>query len=213
MAVRQLPSQLYVICDADVCERTGWSLADFASACLDGGARFLQVRAKQMTGRDFLDATTAIVGRAAESGALIVVNDRADIARLAGAGGVHVGQEDLSPAAVRMVAGSVVIGLSTHTPAQIEAAVRQPISYVAVGPVFGTATKATGHKPIGVDRVREAAARTAEHDLPLVAIGGITLDRAPALIEAGAQAVAVISDLLVTRDPSTRIREFLDALG
>jgi thiamine-phosphate pyrophosphorylase len=211
--VEQLPSRLYVICDAEVCERAGWSLADFASACLDGGARFLQVRAKQVSGRDFLDATTVIVRRADGSGALIVVNDRADIARLAGAGGVHVGQEDLSPAAVRAVAGAVVIGLSTHTPAQMEAAVQQPVSYVAVGPVFGTATKATGHEPIGLDRVRAAAVRTAERDLPLVAIGGITLDRAPALIDAGAQAVAVISDLLVTRDPSSRVRQFLEALS
>ena len=88
-----------------------------------------------------------------------MVNDRADIARLAGADGVHVGQDDLSPAAARSIIGpAAIVGLSTHTEAQIDAALAQPVTYIAVGPMFGTATKATGYVAVGLDRVRYAAA-------------------------------------------------------
>jgi thiamine-phosphate pyrophosphorylase len=205
---------LYVICDADVCERAGWTLADFASACLDGGARLLQVRAKHAPARWLLDTTVTIVRRAGPSGALVVVNDRADLARLSGAGGVHVGQDDLSPASVRLIAGTdAVIGLSTHTPEQCEAAGGEPVSYVAVGPVFGTVTKSTGYDAVGLAHVRRAAAHTSARGIPLVAIGGISLARARSVIEAGAGSVAVISDLLATGDPTKRVQQFLRALG
>jgi thiamine-phosphate pyrophosphorylase len=141
------------------------------------------------------------------------VNDRADLARLAGAGGVHVGQTDLSPAAVRAVVGpELVVGRSTHTPDQYEAAFGEPVDYVAIGPVFATATKATGCDEVGLEGVRRAAARTAARGLPLVAIGGITLDRARSVRDAGAQSIAVISDLFATGDPAGRVREFLRAL-
>jgi thiamine-phosphate pyrophosphorylase len=212
--VTSLPSSLYVICDAGVCERAGWTLADFASACLDGGARLLQVRAKHASARWLLDTTMTIVQRAGPAGALVVVNDRADLARLAGAGGVHVGQEDLTPASVRLVAGpDAVVGLSTHTPEQCEAAIRESVSYIAVGPVFGTITKATGYDPVGLAHVRRAAAHTSARGVPLVAIGGISLERARSVIEAGAQSVAVIADLLATGDPAKRVEQFLRALG
>src|SRR5689334_3763808 len=95
-----LLSPLYVICDADVCERAGWTLVDLAAACLDGGARLLQIRAKNLSSRLLLESTMAILSRASGT-AQIIVNDRADIAALAGASGVHVGQEDLSPREVR----------------------------------------------------------------------------------------------------------------
>jgi thiamine-phosphate pyrophosphorylase len=209
----RLPSSIYAICDADVCREAGWSLADFAAACLDGGARFLQIRAKSLSGREFLEATESIVRRAATANAVVIVNDRADIARLAGAAGVHVGQEDLSPTQVRAVVGAdAIVGLSTHTQDQLEAALREPVNYVAVGPVFGTATKDTGHSPIGLDRVRSAAARAEAVGMPLVAIGGITLERAPSVIQAGVQSVAVISDLIATGDPRSRVRQFVAAL-
>ena len=99
-----ISSPLYVICDADACRRAGWTLIDFASACLDGGARLLQVRAKAEPSGRLLDETLAIVERAAGA-AQVIVNDRADVARLAGAAGVHVGQEDLSPVEVRSILG------------------------------------------------------------------------------------------------------------
>ena len=209
-----LLSPLCAICDADACERAGWTLADFAAACLDGGARFLQIRAKAASSRWLLETTQAVVRRAEGSGALVIVNDRADIARLAGAGGVHVGQEDLRPSAVRAILGTAsCIGLSTHTPAQIEAAVGEPIDYLAIGPVFGTTTKATGYEAIGLEGVHEASALTRatnRPNIPIVAIGGITLDRAAEVLRAGAQSVAVISDLMSTGDPRVRVRAYLD---
>jgi thiamine-phosphate pyrophosphorylase len=211
--VLALPSRLYVIGDADVCQRAGWTLADFAAACFEGGARIFQVRAKQASGGELLDLAAAIVERSRPVGALIVVNDRADVARMAGAAGVHVGQDDLRPALVRRVVGAqAVIGLSTHTAEQIDEAIAEPVDYLAVGPVFGTRTKATGYDSVGLERVALAAGRAGARGLPLVAIGGITLARARAVVDAGADAVAVITDLLSTGDPTTRVREFLAAL-
>jgi thiamine-phosphate pyrophosphorylase len=211
-AAADLPP-LYVICDAGVCERAGWTLIDFASACVDGGARLLQVRAKAWPGGRLFESVAGIADRTAGAGVRIVVNDRADVARLAGAAGVHVGQDDLSPVAARAVVGPhAIVGWSTHTVAQIEAARAEPISYLAVGPVFGTATKDTGYDAVGVDMVRYAAGRTAPN-VPVVAIGGMTLGNSGEVIAAGAASVAVISDLLVTGNPTGRVREFLRAAG
>lgn len=207
-----LPSRLYVICDHDVCARNGWSLRDFARACLDGGATFLQVRAKGLDGRTLLECTSEIVDLVRPAGALVIVNDRADIARLAAAGGVHVGQDDVPPAGVRVVVGDrAIVGLSTHTMPQLSDALAQPIDYVAVGPVFATATKDTGRPVIGLGHVA-AAALAAGSRAPVVAIGGITLDRAAGVVEAGASAVAVIADLLATGDPARRVAQFLKIL-
>ena len=145
--------------------------------------------------------------------ARVIVNDRADVAVLAAAAGVHVGQDDLAPADVRRVTGpDPIVGLSTHTSRQIEDALAQPISYLAIGPVFSTLTKATGYAAVGYEIVQQAAARAVSRGLPVVAIGGITLETAPRVIEAGAGSVAVITDLL-TADPAARVREYLAALG
>ena len=193
-----------------MCERAGWTLVDFAAACLAGGAKLLQMRAKHLPGRELFQAADAIVGRAASSGAMVIVNDRADIARLSNAAGVHVGQDDLTPAQVRAILGpAAIVGLSTHTSEQLNRALREPIDYVAVGPVFGTGTKATGYEPIGLDSVRAAAVAAAARSVPVVAIGGITRDRARQVLAAGASSVAVISDLLAGGDPAIRVREFL----
>jgi len=208
------PPPLYAICDTDVCRRAGWRVVDLASACLEGGARFLQIRAKDLAGGAFLETAAAVVERARAVGALVVVNDRADVARLARAGGVHVGQDDVSPEAARKIAGDAAcVGLSTHTPAQLNEALASPLDYVAVGPVFATSTKTTGFDPVGLAGVKAAAARTSPRRLPLIAIGGITLDRAGAVIAAGADSVAVISDLLTGGDPTARVRAWLDALS
>jgi thiamine-phosphate pyrophosphorylase len=200
------------IVDADVARRFGWMVVDLASAFLEGGATVLQFRAKEAPGGWMLETASAIVERSHQAEALVIINDRADIARLSGADGVHVGQDDLSPAAVRRVLGAgALVGLSTHTGEQVEAAFLQPVDYVAIGPVFETATKSTGYGSRGLDRVRRAAARTREHKLPLVAIGGVTLEAAPDVIRAGASSVAVIGDLMVG-DPATRVREYLKRL-
>ena len=205
---------LNAILDADVAARAGWTLFDLASACLNGGARFLQVRAKAASGAWLFDETSAIVALAHASGAIVIVNDRADIARLAGADGVHVGQNDLAPAAVRPIVGTErIVGVSTHTIEQIDAAVLEPVDYVAVGPVFGTSTKLSAYEAVGLERVREAARKAHARGLPVVAIGGITIDRAADVIGAGAASVAVISDLLTGGNPEVRVREYVRRLA
>jgi thiamine-phosphate pyrophosphorylase len=134
-----------------------------------------------------------------------------DVAAICGAGGVHVGQEDLPPADARALLGpGAIVGFSTHSPAQVAAALGQPISYVAVGPVFGTQTKATGYDAVGLDLVAHAARQAGRR--PVVAIGGITIDNAADVLAAGATQVAVISDLLKTGDPAARVREYLRRL-
>jgi thiamine-phosphate pyrophosphorylase len=131
---------------------------------------------------------------------------------MSGAAGVHLGQDDLSPAAARQLLGPrAIVGYSTHTIDQVDKAMLEPASYIAIGPVFGTTTKETGYDAVGLALVYAASARA--KGLPVVAIGGITLQRAPSVIAAGASAVAVISDLLITNDPQGRVRAYLQALA
>ena len=127
-----------------------------------------------------------------------------------------MGQEDLDPASVRSILGSAaIVGISTHTPDQARAASRMAVDYIAVGPIFGTSTKDTGYRAVGTAFVAEVAAivRAADSATPIVAIGGITLERARDVIQAGAASVAVISDLLSTGNPEARVREYLRALS
>jgi thiamine-phosphate pyrophosphorylase len=178
-------------------------------ACLAGGARFLQVRAKQLSSAAFLDLAMAAVKLAGASGAIVIINDRADIAKLAGADGVHLGQDDLDPEAARaMLGAAAIIGRSTHSVTQIERAAKEPVDYVAIGPVFETATKATGYEAVGLGMVSVAA----KGGRPVVGIGGIKLSNAASVIAAGARSVAIISDLLATGDPASRTTEYLNAL-
>jgi len=173
----------------------------------------LQLRAKSWESGAFLDLAHAAVADARTADAMIVVNDRADIAALSGAQGLHVGQDDLTPADARTIVGAASwLGVSTHTEEQWTTAFSAPISYVAIGPVFGTGTKATGYRAVGLETVRQVALVAGAHGLPVVAIGGITLERAPAVIAAGASAVAVISDLL-SGAPEARARAFIAALA
>jgi len=203
--------RLYAIVDVEVCAHAGRLPRDVARAYVNGGARLLQLRAKRLASGAFLDLAAAIVEDAAAAGATVIVNDRADVAVLAAAAGVHVGQEDLTPVDVRRVTGhDMIVGLSTHTVAQLSDALESPISYLAVGPVFATATKATGFEPVGYRAIARAAARAGP--LPIVGIGGITLETAAEVIAAGAASVAVISDLL-TGDPEARVRSYLQRLA
>ena len=200
--------RLYPIVDPQVCQRYGRDPLAVVSACLRGGASVLQLRVKSGSSAAFLELADAVVNAARAHAATVIVNDRADIARTAGAGGVHVGQEDLPPDAVRTILGSGWIGLSTHDQRQIDEALASAADYVAVGPIYQTGTKDTGYSARGLAFVREAAGR----GKPVVAIGGITLERAPEVIAAGASAVAVITDLFVTNDVEARVREYLSAL-
>jgi thiamine-phosphate pyrophosphorylase len=173
--------------------------------------RFLQLRAKSLSSGAFLQLVDAVVAEVSRGDCAVIVNDRVDVARLGRADGVHVGQEDLSPAAVRSQLGpEAIVGLSTHTDAQLHAAAVEPVSYVAIGPVFGTATKDTGYEPVGLEAV-ERARQIIPAAIPLVAIGGITLANAQSVVDAGATSVAVISDLLVG-NPKERVAEYLRAL-
>lgn len=204
--------RLHAILDVEVADRAGWGVLPLAEAFLVGGARIIQLRAKHLASGAFLQYADRLVRAAAAHDAQIIVNDRADLALLAGAAGAHVGQEDLPPAAVRRLLGpEAVIGSSTHTIPQIEAAVREPVTYIAIGPVFGTATKDTGYEAVGLERVRQAVHIAG--GLPVVAIGGITLETAPQVIAAGASSVAVIGDLLSGGDPVARVAAFCRVLG
>lgn len=205
---------LYAIVDADLCAAAGRVPREVATGFLQAGVRLLQIRAKHATGRDLLALTEAVMNDARPHGATIVVNDRADVAATASAG-VHVGQDDLPPAVARRLLGpAALVGCSTHTPAQLTEALAAPIDYVAYGPVFATATKANPDPVVGLEGLRGAARQAAAAGVPLVAIGGITLATAPAVIAAGATAVAVIGDLLAGDEPpDARARRFLVALG
>jgi thiamine-phosphate pyrophosphorylase len=199
---------LHAILDVDVAAAAGWAVPDLARAFLDGGAPLIQVRAKQLPSGAFLDLCDLIVELAQPYAASVIVNDRADLARLSGATGVHVGQDDLAPAAARAIVGERgLLGCSTHTIEQVDAAAREPVDYIAVGPIFGTRTKATGYEATGLDLVAGAARRA--RGRPIVAIGGITVETAPSVIAAGATSVAVISDLLSDGNPSGRVAAYL----
>jgi thiamine-phosphate pyrophosphorylase len=185
--------------------------AGLAEACCRGGAALLQVRQKTAGSGRLLGLVREIQRRVRPYGARVIVNDRADLARLSAADGVHLGQEDLPVAAARAITGpGPLIGLSTHTPEQVDQALASDVDYVAVGPVFRTATKETGYSARGLDLVRYASRGGGK---PVVAIGGITVDGAPAVRAAGADTVAVISDLLAGDDPEARVREYLRVLG
>jgi thiamine-phosphate diphosphorylase len=182
-----------------------------AQAFLDGGAPLIQIRAKQLASAPFLDLCDAVVKAAEGYRVPIIVNDRADLALMSRAAGVHVGQDDLPPVAARRLLGpEAVIGYSTHTEEQIEAAVREPVTYVAVGPVFGTRSKETGYKAVGLRLVMHAV--RVSGGVPIVAIGGITIETAASVIDAGAAGIAVISDLLAG-DARARVAAYCRTLG
>jgi len=191
----------------------GRRAAEVVAAALRGGTRIVQVRAKASGDAELLAmaAEAAAAARAEGGGAVVVVNDRPDIARLAGAGGAHLGQDDLAPRdGRRVLPPGCLLGLSTHDVAQVEAAGAEPIDYLAVGPVFPTGTKGDAHPVIGLEGVRAARARTR---LPLVAIGGITAENARAVIEAGADGVAVISAFMAEDDVAGAVRRLRAAIG
>lgn len=198
---------LQAILDVNVAQREGWAPLDLVKAFFDGGATFVQIRAKQLASGPFLMLCDSVVQLGEPYSASVLVNDRVDLARMCGAAGVHLGQDDLPPAEARSQLGPLaIIGHSTHDLTQVERAAREPVTYVAVGPLFPTRTKQTGYQPVGLDLVRRAV--HAAGGLPVVAIGGITLATAPAVLEAGATTVAVITDLLAGRDPAARVASY-----
>jgi thiamine-phosphate pyrophosphorylase len=160
---------------------------------LDGGASLIQLRDKEAGGRELLEQAMACLKLTRKAGATLIINDRVDVALTAGADGVHLGQDDVSVDEAREIMGEdKIIGVSTHSIAQFRAALETSANYIAVGPVYPTITKENSAPVVGLELVREARKLT---DRPLVAIGGINLGRAPEVIAAGADSVAVISAL------------------
>jgi thiamine-phosphate pyrophosphorylase len=202
----QLP-RLYPILDASQFEDTAAMLAA-ADELRAGGVSLLQYRNKSSDARQMLEQARALKARLGDSVRLIM-NDRADLCLAAGFDGVHVGQDDLSPEGARRVIGpDLWLGVSTHNPEQLREADATTADYLAIGPVFATSSKERPDPVVGLEGVRRARALTRK---PLVAIGGITRTNARAVIEAGADAVAVISDL--SREPRKSAEEFLRILG
>jgi thiamine-phosphate pyrophosphorylase len=202
----QLP-RLYAILDASQFGDTAAMLAAAEELCA-GGVSLLQYRNKSGDARQMLEQARTLKARLGDSVRLIM-NDRADLCLAAGFDGVHVGQDDLSPEGARRVIGPHLwLGLSTHNPAQLREADATSADYLAIGPVFETSSKDKPDPVVGLDGVRQARALTQK---PLVAIGGITRANGRAVIDAGADAVAVISDL--TREPRKSAEEFLRILG
>ena len=200
--------RLYAIADAAFGDPVRIALALF-----DAGVGLVQLRDKGAASGRLLDQARRIVA-VAPAGASLIVNDRADVARLAGAAGVHVGQDDLPASdARRIVGGGKLVGVSTHDLEQAAAATSEPVDYLAVGPIFETSTKADAAPVVGVDglaRICEAV------DRPVVAIGGVTLGALGEVFAAGAASAAVVSDLVGRGDVRRRAEAFrarLDALG
>jgi thiamine-phosphate pyrophosphorylase len=219
--VLQLP-RLYCILDA-ACFQRSEAILSFARQLLAAGATLIQYRNKQGSDREILrharelrrivELSQTMNG---EPRTTLIMNDRSDLALAGAFDGVHVGQDDLSPAAARRVIGAGrLLGVSTHDLGQLRAAAQTDCDYIAIGPVFTTASKKNPDPCIGLEGVR--AARALLNQLPessrkpLVAIGGITQANCASVIAAGADSVAVISGLL--RSPQNAVREFLEALG
>jgi thiamine-phosphate pyrophosphorylase len=161
-----------------------------------GGARFIQLREKRLSPREFYREAEAALRVAREHGARLIINDRADIALALGADGLHVGQDDLPPEAARRLLGDgAVVGFSTHNVEQAIAAAQMPLDYIAVGPIFATQTKENPDPVVGLEGLRRVR-RAVGKGVALVAIGGVTAENAAEVIEAGADTVAVISALL-----------------
>ena len=199
--------RLYPILDTASLEARGVSLAAAAAAFLEGGAGILQIRHKDHWSRDVFAAAQVAARLAREAGADLIVNDRADFALLLGAG-LHLGQDDLTPRDARKLMGpDAAIGFSSHNARQLSAAGGEPVDYVALGPVFGTASKRKPDPVVGLEEVRRCRSLL---DKPLVAIGGITRENAIAVLHAGADSLAVIGGLLPEAVTAQSLRERIE---
>src|SRR5579862_4697139 len=201
---------LYAIIDAALLKTSALSLAEMMA---ESGVELLQYRDKRASSRELFEVSQSIserLSRLARAGAYaprFIVNDRADIARLVKAQGVHVGQEDLGVEEARGIVGRAAwVGVSTHSLAQLDAADKTSADYVAFGPIFATTSKENPDPVVGLDLLKEARRHTRK---PIVAIGGITLERAAEVYRAGADSLAVMRELIVCEHPAARARQFL----
>jgi thiamine-phosphate pyrophosphorylase len=198
-----LPS-LYAILDPE--QTKGRAPSHILRELLSGGARTLQLRAKTLSPRDFLDLARETRTLTQPHGCRLIINDRVDIALACGADGVHLGQEDMPLHAARKLMGDKIIGISTHDVAQAKEAEHGGADYIGFGPMFGTTTKNTGYAARGLDMLRHVRAAVR---IPIVAIGGITENNVAQVWQAGADSAAIISDLLGADDIAGKITRIL----
>ncbi len=202
-----VPPRVYPITDQHL---SGLSHSEQVERLAAGGATLIQLREKAASPREFHNAALEAMKVARRVGVQIIINDRVDIAMAVDADGVHLGQGDVPPDHARRLLGeNRIVGFSTHSVKQALEADRAPVDYIAIGPVFRTSTKENPEAIVGLEAI---AAIKSQSSKPLVAIGGITLALALSVIEAGADSVAVISDLFSTNDISERTREFIDRM-
>jgi|SRR5271165_1696554 len=205
--MRLVLPRLYVILDAALITSPE---RHCALSLAEAGVRLLQYRIKSAPARQYLESSRKLAEALRPKGVTFFVNDRPDVAFLAGASGVHVGQDDLDVEQARRVVGSdKLVGVSTHNLEQFQRATASSADYIAVGPVFTTSSKANPDPVVGVNFIRNVRSLT---DKPIVAIGGITLERAAAVIEAGADSVAVISGIFSAPNPAEQARQYLETL-
>lgn len=202
--------RLYPLTDVRL---SGLSHAEQVRRFIEGGARLVQLREKHLSSGEFYDRAAEAVRVARARGVTIIINDRVDVALAVDADGVHLGQDDLPPDAARRVLGDrAIIGFSTHNLAQALEAKEMPVDYIAFGPIFGTSSKDNPDPMVGLEGL--ASVRQAVSKIPIVAIGGINHENAPAVIRAGADAVAVISALLVPPgEIASQTRQMLNRLS
>jgi thiamine-phosphate pyrophosphorylase len=206
--MRLVLPRLYVILDSAL---LNVPVQDCARELADAGVRLLQYRSKTEPALNLLNCSRSLASLLIPLGVSFVVNDRPDIAVMAGASGVHVGQDDLGVEATRgLVGNEKLVGVSTHNLEQFRAAAATSADYIAVGPVFATSSKANPDPVIGTKFIRQVRDLS---DKPIVAIGGITLANAASVIQSGADCVAVISDVLRAPDRGLRAKQYLETLG
>jgi thiamine-phosphate pyrophosphorylase len=205
--MRLVLPRVYVILDAALLNLPE---VQCAKMLVDAGVRLIQYRNKSASARQLFESSRELVRFLHPAGVRFIVNDRADVAALTDAGGVHVGQDDLGVDQAREIVGTGKwVGVSTHNAEQFQVAAKTSADYIAVGPIFSTGSKANPDPVVGVEFVRKARSLT---EKPIVAIGGITLKTAAEVIQAGADSVAVISDIWRADSPGRRAREYVELL-
>jgi thiamine-phosphate pyrophosphorylase len=207
MPTRLVLPRLYVILDATLLPI---SAIDCAQELAAAGVRLMQYRHKHASAGEMLKVSKQLAAALQPQGITFIVNDRPDVAAMANASGVHVGQDDLGVEATRTLVGEKIIGTSTHNLKQFEKAAQTSADYIAVGPIFSTSSKVNPDPVVGTELLRQVRRLT---EKPIVAIGGIKLENAAEVIAAGADSVAVISDILGAPDRSNRAKQYLDLLG
>lgn len=198
--------RLYLVMDASDQKR---DYAAFLADVIEAGVGMVQLRDKDLTDNQLIAKARIFAQACRDNGALFIVNDRVDVALLSGADGVHLGQDDAAPDDVRKIAGNdFIIGVSTHTPEQIDSANKTNADYIGVGPIHETPTK-PGRPAVGLDLVRYAARASQK---PFFPIGGLDASNAAEVIDAGAQSISVLRAISSASDPTAATRELVDVM-